>query len=228
MRKRQWKLVRNVVAVCVLCAGMFVTPVQAYETTGHPVLDACAKFEEQLETDRANGMVWKYYNSKCSKTFSDALANSNRRMNCALLARWALKDAGLISSGVSFWGDYNGEIHWGNGAESEVRAVCDVYPIYNQTTKELIANGGLQPGDIVTYENYRHTNVYAGDNMWYDAGHVFCNEGGDGAVFPTWYGEKNDNPKVAYIIRLKSEYVDSPILVEDDGIYVEDISGPTR
>ena len=40
----------------------------------------------------------------------------------------------------------------------------------DQTPNQLLKEGNLLPGDICTWVEYGHTNVYAGDGLWYDAG----------------------------------------------------------
>lgn len=39
-----------------------------------------------------------------------------------------------------------------------------------KSARTLINNGTLKAGDIVLWNNAQHTNVYAGNNKWYDAG----------------------------------------------------------
>ena len=70
---------------------------------------------------------------------------------------------------------------------------------------QLIEDGTLQPGDIVTYVDIQHTNIYAGNGKWYDAGHAYCSGTGEGAVYKSWHGEGQYNSqKAGYIIREKS------------------------
>lgn len=50
-----------------------------------------------------------------------------------------------------------------------------------------------------------HTNLYLGNNEWFDSGHAYCSETGENAAFKKWvgalvYGQK----QVGHILRLKS------------------------
>lgn len=176
--------------------------------TGSVILQQCAKFQAQLETDIAAGKNWEYHNPSkyLEEQWSNALKNNKRACNCALLARWALKEARLIpqTTGI-FYGKLGGTIQWGKGTKEAVTATCDLISVQNRTVQQLISDGTLQPGDIVTYVNLQHTNIYAGNGIWYDAGHAYCNGSGEGAIFNSWYGDgKYNNQKVGYIIRPKA------------------------
>ena len=47
---------------------------------------------------------------------------------------------------------------------------CAIISAYD-TPNNLIAEGKLLPGDICTWTfDYNHTNIYAGNGLWYDAG----------------------------------------------------------
>lgn len=183
--------------------------------TGRSILDQCAKFQAQLEADIAAGKNWEYHNPSkyLEEQWSNALKNNKRACNCALLARWALKEAGLIPQDTKiFYGKLGGTIQWGAGTKEAVTDTCDLISIQKRTVQQLINDGTLQPGDIVTYVDLQHTNIYAGDGKWYDAGHAYCSGSGEGAIYKSWYGEgKYNNQKVGYIIRAKdNEESDKP------------------
>lgn len=173
----------------------------------HIILQQCRKFQERLEADLKKGVRWEYHNpSKYLKEqWQQALDNKKYACNCALLARWALKEAGLIPQNTGiFYGKKGGSISWGSGAKAAVQKTCNLISIQTKTVKQLIAEGRLQPGDIVTYVDLQHTNIYAGDGKWYDAGHAYCSGSGEGAKYNSWYGDgKYDNQKVGWIIRAK-------------------------
>ena len=177
------------------------------QASGSNILEQCAKFQKQLEADIKAEKNWEYHNPSkyLEEQWSNALKNNKRACNCALLARWALKEAGLIPQDTKiFYGKLGGTIQWGSGTKEAVTATCDLINIQNRTVQQLINDGTLQPGDIVTYVNLQHTNIYAGGGKWYDAGHAYCNGVGEGAVYKSWYGEgQYNNQKVGYIIRAK-------------------------
>ena len=173
----------------------------------HVILEQCRKFQERLMSDMEKGIRWEYHNPSkyLSEQWGKALENKKYACNCALLARWALKEAGLIPQNTSiFYGKLGGNISWGKGAKAEVQKTCELINVQNKTVKQLINSGDLLPGDIVTYVGLQHTNIYAGDNKWYDAGHAYCSGSGEGALFNSWYGVgQYDNQKVGWIIRKK-------------------------
>ena len=79
----------------------------------------------------------------------------------------------------------------------------------NKTASALIKSGKLQAGDIIAWYNMQHTNIYAGDNKWYDAGRrEGINGEKSGGVFRfdtlgPFKVPKTNNWKVWKIIRIK-------------------------
>lgn len=178
------------------------------------IIAACKVFQMQLQSDIAAGHDWEYRNPSkyLEEQWAKALKKEKRACNCALLARWALKEAGLIPQDTGiFYGKLGGTISWGAGTKAAVTKTCDLLKIGNKTVKQLIASGDLQPGDIVTYVDLQHTNIYAGNGKWYDAGHAYCKGSGEGATYKSWYGDgQYDNQRVGYIIRRRAssnEYI---------------------
>ena len=188
-------------------SGKKIYPETAQDA-GRSILKQCTKFQKQLEKDIAAGKNWEYHNPSkyLEEQWANALKNNKRACNCALLARWALKEAGLIPQDTKiFYGKLGGTIQWGYGTKEAVTAACDLINIQNRTVQQLIDDGILRPGDIVTYVNLQHTNIYAGGGKWYDAGHAYCSGSGEGAIYKSWYGDgKYNNQKVGYIIRPKA------------------------
>lgn len=187
-------------------SGKAIYPVKTTNPV-NPILEQCAKFQKQLASDLAAGKSWEYHNPSkyLEEQWANALSKGKRACNCALLARWALKEAGLIpqTTGI-FYGAKGGTIKWGSGAKEAVSKTCDIIKVQIKTVKELISSGELLPGDIVTYVDLQHTNIYAGDGKWYDAGHAYCSGSGEGAKYKSWYGAGTcDGQKVGYVIRQK-------------------------
>ncbi len=172
------------------------------------ILAACKVFQTQLKADIADGYDWEYRNPAkyLEEQWSKALKKGKRACNCALLARWALKEAGLIPQDTGiFYGKLGGTIQWGAGTKAAVTKTCDLIKVGNKTVKQLIASGDLQSGDIVTYVDLQHTNIYAGGGKWYDAGHAYCSGSGEGAMFKSWHGKgQYDDQHVGYIIRRRA------------------------
>lgn len=184
------------------------------ETAVNKVIKQCKKFQKQLMADITAGRSWTYHNPSkyLEEQWSKALSKGKRSCNCALLARWALKEAGLIPQDTGiFYGKSDGSISWSSATEKAVRKSCDVIRIGNKTVNQLISDGTLQPGDVVTYMDLQHTNIYAGGSKWYDAGHAYCNGSGEGAVYKSWHGKgQYGSRKVAYIIREKGAAKEEP------------------
>ena len=171
------------------------------------LIQALTKMNGQMQKDLANGKKWGYYNSKVSSTFAEAVANGNRRCNCATLPNWALKMIGVMAADdASFYGKKGGDIAWKKSAtKAAVEKYCDVIRVGNKTVNKAMADGTLKKGDIVTYVSMNHTNVYLGGERWFDSGHAYAHGTGDGAWWETWFGEtKYGSEKIGYIIRLKT------------------------
>lgn len=130
------------------------------------------KYSDQVKSDAAKGIVWSYSNDKAKSTWSAAVKQANSSgityCNCALLARWALREMKVIDS-KNFWGLAGGGIQFRGDVETQLKKYCDIIKVY-KTPAELLKDGDLLPGDICTWVEYQHTNVYAGDGLWYDAG----------------------------------------------------------
>lgn len=187
-------------------SGKAIYPVKTTNPV-NPILEQCAKFQAQLTADLAAGKPWEYHNPSkyLEEQWANAIKKGKRACNCALLARWALKEAGMIpqTTGI-FYGAKGGTIKWGSGAKEAVSKTCDIIKVQTKTVKELISSGELLPGDIVTYVDLQHTNIYAGGGKWYDAGHAYCSGSGEGAKYKSWYGAGTcDGQKVGYVIRQK-------------------------
>lgn len=194
----------------------------------NPILEVLRGYQQQLESDLAQGIKWTYSNHNTAQTFRGAISGNNRKVNCALLARWALRDAGLISNDTFFYGGGDGEIRWrNNGSKEAVESVCDIISVKGRTINELISSGTLQAGDIVTFNHMQHTNIYAGDNKWFDAGHAYATGAGEGAVFRSWFGDGvYGSSEAAYIIRVKGQYFSNSLggrNIQADIVYLQDI-----
>ena len=184
------------------------------------LLAKLASYQKRLEKDLANKKKWIYSNSGASSRFSAAVNNGNRKCNCALLARWALRDLGLLNSD-NFWGEKGGIIIWRGTSEKQIKKNFDVIKINNVTVDTLLKTNQLMAGDILTYKDMQHTNVYAGNGKWYDGGHAYCSGSGEGAKFKAWYGStKHGAQRVAYIIRAKGAKPNTePTKPENEVVY---------
>jgi flagellum-specific peptidoglycan hydrolase FlgJ len=175
------------------------------------VVEACLQMNEEMIKSQSNGAKWAYYNSKTSQTFAKALEQKNYRVNCATTANWALKMIGVMRYDLAgFYGEKNGVIKWKSAAtKTAVTSACDVISVGGKkTVVTAIADGTLKAGDIVTYYDIRHTNIYLGGGRWLDSGHAYAKGTGDGATFGTWIGSTvYGAQRIGCIIRLKAKPV---------------------
>ena len=164
-------------------------------------ITAMKKIWARVKDGIKNGEDWRYYNSKTSATFDAAIKNKNWRANCATIANWCLRMLGVFKSGQYMWGK-SGEISCSDGTMDTLKEKCTLIHVNGKkTVDQCIKDEWLRPGDIVMYQNLWHTNIYAGNGKWYDAGHAYCRETGEGAKFIKWLGGTvyGDQP-VSYII----------------------------
>ena len=131
------------------------------------------KYSRQIQSDAASGTTkWFYSNSGAPAYWSTDIKNAQEKgkscCNCALLARWGLRDLGVIGK-RDFWGEPGGEINFRGDSKTLLQQHCQIIRVY-KTPNQLLKEGNLLPGDICTWVEYGHTNVYAGDGLWYDAG----------------------------------------------------------
>lgn len=154
-------------------------------------LEILQKYSDNVKKYKNEGIYTVYSNNGVHNVYSVAVAKAKEgvtaevkgekktnvhrmKVNCALMVTWALNEIGILEDGQAMWGTKNKTVHYTKGAKENIEKYCDVtyfdsstgYP----TASELVSSGKLQPGDIVTWASYGHTNVYAGDNEWYDTG----------------------------------------------------------
>ena len=168
---------------------------------------ACVRLNQWLVDDIKAGKDWRYYNSghvsestfwktrKCKKYFT----------NCMGGVAFAMKESGLPASACSWYGQKGGTIRWlNNHAEADLRKYADLIKIGNRTPQQLVADGTLCPGDILTFVTLNHTCIYLGNGISYDSGHAYCTEKGEGAHYVKWIGPLSwATSKVGWIIRLR-------------------------
>ena len=172
-------------------------------------LAALDKMSKKVESDASSGHRWHYSNSNTRKTF--ALADKETKStNCALYVVWGLVDVNALKPGQSLYKAYkNGTnyVAWSESTKKQIKSVANIIDANNQTAKSLADSGKLLPGDICLWYNVQHTNVYAGNKKFYDAGR--CGTNGSGShsnyKFSTLGPVKNSfwNARVWRIIRLK-------------------------
>ena len=198
-------------------------PDKPQKLPGNDLLSVLLKFQEQLEKDIISDRKWIYSNSGCSSKMSTALKKGNRKCNCALLVRWALRKLGLLN-GDNWWGEKGGKIVWkGTSKEQMLKHFDLIHVSGKKTVNQAFKDGTLQAGDIVTYVDMGHTNVYAGNGKWYDGGHAYASGSGEGAVFKSWYGNTvYGSQPIGYILRRKGTEQQTPdqkMYIVREGLY---------
>ncbi len=151
-----------------------LTQPSAYATQ---LLAIMQKYSNQVKADKEAGVRWVYSNN-AQFTWADACKEARKKkvthMNCALGCRWALREMGLLDITNNFWGVYGGGVEFRSKSKEQLLEHCVILPVY-KTPDELLAEGNLLPGDICTYVSIGHTNVYAGDGLWYECGRCGLN-----------------------------------------------------
>ena len=136
------------------------------------LLTILQKYSDRIKTDQDKGIKWTYSNSGICKKWSEAVKKSQTTKeaysNCALMVNWAMREMGALNS-KSFYGLKGGSVHYSGNAKSYLQKYCNIISVY-KTPDQLLAEGNLLPGDICIWRDYQHTNVYAGDGLWYDSG----------------------------------------------------------
>lgn len=172
-------------------------------------LNSLDKMSTIVEKDYKKGKIWHYSNAHIESTFEKERKNG-RETNCAQYVSWALVDIGVLKEGQSIYKAYSdgkNEIKGSGANKIQNSKKVKIINANAKTPKELEQEGRLKPGDIMLWYNVQHTNVYAGNKKFYDAGHA----GSNGCTssheyFKTWGPVKTsyyNNWKVWKIIRVK-------------------------
>lgn len=144
-------------------------------------------YSADIAKHEKEGIYWVYCNSGCKLSYPKVLATAKEgemvngkkihrvKVNCAQVVVWALVDMGILEYGQKLWGKYDNTVVYVKGAKESLEKWCEVneYGANGKTAKQLEEEGKLVPGDICTWgSDYggNHTNVYAGNGTWYDAG----------------------------------------------------------
>ena len=190
-------------------ASADIKPQAGESALARKFLNVLQSYSNRIQSDSANGAVWRYSNSGAASTWSAALSAIQKKgytyCNCALLPRWGLRELGIIDS-KNFWGLAGGGIQFRGNVKEQLLKHCEIIKVY-KTPNQLLAEGNLHPGDICTWVEYQHTNVYAGDGLWYDSGRSGAVGGYQNGtfVFKTFGPAATVNMSgttVGYIIRL--------------------------
>ncbi len=152
-----------------------------------------------VKADYAAGKPWMYSNRiKKEGTFT-AARNGNRCVACVDGVQWGLK--GVVPDSALHWfGGKNCIVWTRTNGEAKAKEVFDIYHIGNKTFAQLMKEGFLKKGDIVTYVVTSHTNVYLSDKKCFDCG------AREGSKFKKWIrNQTHKTYRVGYVLRLKDQ-----------------------
>lgn len=180
---------------------------------------ALERISQRVQSDYKKKIYWKYTNGIRSenhlpfkKTFQSALNSKVLNTNCADYVMWALHDCGIFTANQKFYGNSSGGITYKKNNQTKVKSTLKKYATLTRIggkkrQKTLVKEGKLKKGDILTYKG--HTNVYAGNGKWYDAGRRMGQNGKgirSNYTFTTLGPLKiTYNQPTYYIIRLKNQ-----------------------
>ncbi|MDO4521623.1 MAG: Ig-like domain-containing protein [Eubacteriales bacterium] len=183
---------RSSASCTITVASGTVPPVQTTTVTAAPgqasaralqYLAILQSYSNQVVTDQARGITWKYNSSyENHSTFAaeqkKALTkNTPAYSNCAQLVRWGLRDLGLLNGKQVFWSVWSGGKAYFNfnaAIKNDWTNFTNNFEIItvDKTPAQLEAEGNLLPGDICGWNGVQHTNVYAGNGLWYEGGRL--------------------------------------------------------
>lgn len=171
-------------------------------------LNSLDKMSKTVATAYKNNKPW-HYSGTFRNTFESAM-KKGKTLDCAIYVSYALIDIGILDKKSRFWKASSNKIEYRGSAETKMKKKLKYISGNGKTAKELVSEGKLKAGDIVLWNNVQHTNVYAGDKKWYDAGHFYSMNGcsrdkgnlyktlGPGKIDTLW-----DNWGVWKILRIK-------------------------
>lgn len=169
-------------------------------------IKALKEINKQMKADNAAGHQWRYYNGKrAERTFAKAREKGKYYTNCSTGVYWGLRQAGVATLDQCNWYGTKGGIQWtSSDGKKKAEQIFTIVNFNGKTIGNAISDGSLKPGDILTYKNISHTNVYIGNNKMFDSGHAYCKQkSGEGAPFIKWIGGPSKSSQIAYVLRLK-------------------------
>ena len=171
------------------------------------LLAKCLQFDQFVQWDNSNGDQWEYFNGKRSApTFWQTRDEGLFITNCMGGVIFACKDIGIPASALRWYGKKGGIHFLTDHAKADAEKYFSFIPVKNVTVRQGINKGLILPGDILTYVNMSHTNIYFGVDMSFDAGHAYCIGSGEGAKYQRWIGTlAHPSAKVAMIVRLRQD-----------------------
>lgn len=173
-------------------------------------LNALQKMSDRVKSDRAQGRIWAYGKTHFPGSWTqecEYVAQGNiGRTVCSGIARWGLTEAGIINSKQHLYAKEDGTFYFNSRLKNDAsfRQKFEVITV-NKTPNQLLKEGNLLPGDICGWKRVMHTNIYAGDGKWYDAGRGVNTITKNGEYYFQSFGPSSGwmNDTIVQILRLK-------------------------
>ncbi len=158
------------------CDVTVLAPEASPSAAAQEFLNIIEGYSQEIREQKAKGHLLGYSNSSAlvRNTWADMLKDMTERgigyTNCAHTIRLALREMGRLGEFENFWGA-DGKIHFGAGVRETLEKSCEIIYV-NKSADQLFAENGLVPGDICIWGGIGHTNIYAGNKLWYDTGRM--------------------------------------------------------
>lgn len=179
-------------------------------------LNTLQAMSDQVRSDYKAGRKWYYarnqkvqkltYSSEWKKAAAHVAAGNTGYLVCSGIVRWGLTEAGIMNTKQHLYAKAGGTFHFNDKLKNDpdFNKKFEVLTV-NKTPNQLLKEGNLLPGDICGWERVMHTNVYAGDGKWYDAGRGVNTELINGEYRFLSFGPSAGwmNEKIVQIVRLK-------------------------
>ena len=163
--------------------------VPAFLSLQDRIVRSCFMVESYLQYDHSRGLDYTYQHHGFKTSLPKAREENIRVTNCVVTMNWALKDAGVFSTGLLNH-KYDGTCGYTYGSD-EVREGCekafDIVPV-DCTVEELDARGQLKPGDVMFFTD--HNQIIINGRTALDGGRGHCFEVKVGAKF-RWFVGRN-------------------------------------
>lgn len=176
-------------------------------------LNTLQAMSDQVRSDYKAGKKWYYalnhkitYPSEWKKAAAYVAAGNTGYLVCSGIVRWGLTEAGIMTTKQHLYAKEGGTFNFNNNLKNDpdFNKKFEVLTV-NKTPNQLLKEGNLLPGDICGWERVMHTNVYAGNGKWYDAGRGVSTEFKNGEYRFLSFGPSAGwmNDKIVQIVRLK-------------------------
>lgn len=189
---------------------------QKISAAAQKFLNTLQAMSDKVRSDTKAGRKWYYarntkvqkltYSSEWKKAVAHVAAGNTGYLVCSGIVRWGLTESGIMTTKQHLYAKEGGTFHFNDKLKSDpdFDKKFEVITV-NKTPEQLLKEGNLLPGDICGWERVMHTNVYAGDGKWYDAGRGVNTDLINGEYRFRSFGPSSGwmSDKIVQIVRLK-------------------------